>query len=126
MSSTSAPTPNNTFAIRLNRTVYWLMKYWLFLFSAILGLWILLPFLAPLFMHLGWDKLGNAIYLLYATQCHQLPQRSFFLFGSDSMYSLTDIQSIWQQTNNPLILRQFVGNADIGWKVAWSDRMVYM
>jgi uncharacterized membrane protein len=29
-------------------------------------------------------------------------------------------------TDNPLVLRQFVGNPAMGWKVAWSDRMVSM
>ena len=42
------------------------------------------------------------------------------------MYSLAEIQAAWQQTNNPAILRQFDGNAIMGWKVAWSDRMVSM
>lgn len=42
------------------------------------------------------------------------------------MYSLTDIQSAWQGTDNPLILRQFIGTPDMGWKVAWSDRMISM
>jgi uncharacterized membrane protein len=42
------------------------------------------------------------------------------------MYSLNEIQVVWQDTTNPLILRQFIGTPEIGWKVAWSDRMVYM
>ena len=42
------------------------------------------------------------------------------------MYSLNEIQAAWQQTTNPLILRQFIGNSEMGWKVAWSDRMVSM
>jgi uncharacterized membrane protein len=42
------------------------------------------------------------------------------------MYSLNDIQTAWQDTLNPLILRQFIGNPEMGWKVAWSDRMVSM
>jgi uncharacterized membrane protein len=42
------------------------------------------------------------------------------------MYSLEEIQSDWQKTDNPIILRQFVGNTRMGWKVAWSDRMVSM
>jgi hypothetical protein len=41
------------------------------------------------------------------------------------MYSLTEIQDIWQYTNDPLVLRQFVGEASVGWKVTWSDRMVF-
>jgi uncharacterized membrane protein len=77
-------------------------------------------------MEIGWIGAGSAIYLIYATQCHQLPQRSFFLFGNQPMYSLSEVQSTWQNTNNPAILRQFIGEAGIGWKVAWSDRMVFM
>lgn len=42
------------------------------------------------------------------------------------MYSLAEIQTAWQDTANPLVLRQFIGNPEMGWKVAWSDRMVSM
>jgi uncharacterized membrane protein len=42
------------------------------------------------------------------------------------MYALQEVQTAWQNTNNPIILRQFVGNEAMGWKVAWSDRMVSM
>ncbi|HEX6384951.1 MAG TPA: DUF2085 domain-containing protein [Anaerolineae bacterium] len=116
----------HTAAIMANRLVYYLSRYWLLLLTLLLGLWVGLPWLAPVFMKLGWTGAANAIYLLYAPQCHQLPQRSFFLFGDKPMYSLSEIQAAWQATNNPLLLRQFVGNADMGWKVAWSDRMVAM
>src|SRR5688572_24035218 len=77
-------------------------------------------------MHLGFTSAAKAIYLIYSFQCHQLPERSFFLFGREAMYSLTEIQNVWQTTTNPLILRQFIGNPEMGWKVAWSDRMVSM
>ncbi|MBI3360516.1 MAG: DUF2085 domain-containing protein [Chloroflexi bacterium] len=40
------------------------------------------------------------------------------------MYSLEEIQAAWQKTNNPIVLRRFIGNETMGWKVAWSDRMV--
>jgi uncharacterized membrane protein len=55
---------------------------------------------------------------------HQLPERSFFLFGRMPMYSLAQIQGAWQASTDPMVLRQFVGNASMGWKVAWSDRMI--
>ncbi len=42
------------------------------------------------------------------------------------MYSLPEIQAAFQITNNPAILRQFIGNLDMGWKVGWSDRMFSM
>jgi uncharacterized membrane protein len=116
----------HVWAIRLNRLVYWLSRHWLLIISVLLGLYVGLPWLAPIFMTLGWTSAAKTIYLFYSTQCHQLPQRSFFLFGPELMYSLDVIQTAWQDTSNPAILRQFTGNPDMGWKVAWSDRMVYM
>jgi len=104
----------------------WFRHHWFLFFILTIGVYVGLPWLAPVFMKLGWTNAGNTIYLVYMTQCHQLPQRSFFLFGENPMYSLTEVQSIWKNSANPLVLRQFVGNTELGWKVAWSDRMVYM
>ena len=84
------------------------------------------PFLAPVLMHAGLDGAAKVIYFIYSWLCHQLPERSYFLFGSHFTYSLADIHNAWQQTNNPVILRQFIGSQSMGWKVAWSDRMVSM
>ena len=75
-------------------------------------------------MHLGWSGAGKTIYFIYSFFCHQLPERSFFWFGDKIMYPLNEIQAAWQDTINPLILRQFVGNETMGWKIAWSDRMI--
>ncbi len=94
--------------------------------SIILGIYVGLPFLAPVFMHAGWDGAARVIYFIYSWLCHQLPQRSFFLFGSKFTFSLAEVQNAWQNTLRPEILRQFIGNSQMGWKVAWSDRMVSM
>jgi len=102
----------------------WLSRHWFEVFLTLYGAWVFLPFLAPLFMHVGWDGAGKAIYLVYSFFCHQLPERSFFLFGEKPMYSLPEIQSAWRDTLNPMILRQFTGNESMGWKIAWSDRMI--
>jgi uncharacterized membrane protein len=99
---------------------------WFALFGVIAGVYVILPFLAPVFMQIGWTGAGKVIYFIYSWLCHQLPQRSFFLFGTQFTYSLAEVQNAWQNTNNPLILRQFVGNPIMGWKVAWSDRMISM
>jgi uncharacterized membrane protein len=101
-----------------------LFRYWFVLFALFFGLFIGLPFLAPVLMHIGWRSAGIAIYSIYSFLCHQLPERSFFLFGPQFTYSLSQIQTAWQYTSNPLVLRQFIGNPEMGWKVAWSDRMV--
>lgn len=101
-----------------------LASHGLAIFFVVYGLWVWLPWLAPIFMHIGWAGAGRVIYFIYSFFCHQLPERSFFFFGQKTMYSLKEIQSAWQNTINPLILRQFIGNESMGWKLAWSDRMV--
>jgi uncharacterized membrane protein len=116
--------PNRIWAIRLNRLAYAFARHWFLVVTVVAGLYVGLPWLAPVLMKIGWNGAANALYAFYSTQCHQLPQRSFFLFGSKPMYSLSEIQSAWKYTNNPMILRQFIGNDVMGWKVAWSDRMV--
>lgn len=40
------------------------------------------------------------------------------------MYSLEHISKLDSSFVNLLALRRFIGNADMGYKVAWSDRMV--
>ncbi len=120
------PTSRSAFAIAVDRWIDRISRHWLLLFNLPIGLYVGLPWLAPVLMKLGWTTAGAVIYQLYSTQCHQLPQRSYFLFGPKVMYTLSEIQAMWQPTNDAAILRQFIGNADIGWKVAWSDRMVSM
>lgn len=102
----------------------WLASHWFETFLIVYGLWVWLPWLAPVLMHNGWGGPGRALYLIYSLFCHQLPERSYFLFGRMPMYSLTDIQAAWQDTINPMVLRRFIGNETMGWKVAWSDRMI--
>jgi len=104
----------------------WLGRHWFGGLVVLLALYAGLPFLAPLFMQLGWSSLAKLIYLAYSFQCHQLPQRSFFLFGDQAMYPLSDIQAYWGGSSNPIVMRRFIGLPGIGWKVAWSDRMVAM
>lgn len=99
---------------------------WITLFGVIAGGYVLLPFLAPALMAIGWSGPAKAIYFIYSFLCHQLPERSYFLFGPKLTYPLSEVQAAWQNTTNPLILRQFIGNPEMGWKVAWSDRMVSM
>lgn len=97
---------------------------WIKLFLWIYGLWVILPFLAPVLMQTGWVVQAKALYNLYSLFCHQLPQRSLFLFGQKSMYSLAEVQVAWRNTVDPSVLRQFIGDPAMGWKIAWSDRMI--
>lgn len=102
----------------------WISNHWFETFLILYGIWVWLPFLAPVFMKLGLSTAGNTIYFIYSFFCHQLPERSLFFFGEKTMYSLLEVQAAWQNTANPMILRQFIGNEAMGWKIAWSDRMI--
>ena len=102
----------------------WISHHWFETFLILYGVWVWLPFLAPVFMKLGLSSAGNAVYFLYSFFCHQLPERSLFFFGERTMYSLSEIQAAWQNTADPMILRKFIGNGTMGWKIAWSDRMI--
>lgn len=121
MNTTSISSPNTLTFYSFGN---WISKHWFEIFLTIYGIWVIIPWFAPVMMNLGWTSLGDTIYFIYSFFCHQLPQRSFFLFGEQSMYSLSQIQAVWQSTSDPMILRQFVGNSTMGWKVAWSDRMI--
>ena len=105
------------------RVDLWVSRHWLALFNTFVGAVVLLPYVAPLLMWLGLIDLGDRIYFLYTILGHQLPQRSIFLFGPRLMYSLPEITA-FTQSINPLALKDFVGNSQLGWKVAYSDRLM--
>ena len=68
--------------IRLINTVAnGMVRHFLAIITAIFGLWITLPWLAPVFAKLGWWGPANAIYTVYIFFCHQLPERAAILFG---------------------------------------------
>ena len=106
-----------------NRLFLALSQRWLVWLNLLLGIWVLLPWAAPVLMRIGATGPASLVYLFYAPQCHQLPQRSYFLFGDQLMIPLQDILTAYP-TDDPLSLRPFLGTPELGGKVAWSDRMV--
>lgn len=110
----------------LERTLHLVARHWIPVFIAASGLFVALPWLAPVWMHAGWTGPARAIYKVYSFFCHQLPQRSFFLYGPEPMPTLDQVVRAGAGSSDPFSLRQFVGTPDLGYKVAWSDRMVSM
>lgn len=108
-------------AIAADRLTSALNRHWLLIFNVMSGLFIGLTAVAPLLMALGLEGPAWLLYLAYAPNCHQLPQRSYFLFGPHGIdtYSLEQILA-WG--GNPNHLRSFVGNAEIGFKMAMAHR----
>lgn len=99
-------------------------RHWLAFLNLALGVVTLMPWLAPLFMHWGWSGAGRLVYMVYSFLCHQLPERSWFFFGSKISYSVQEIAAVWPDNKTLWGLRSFVGTPEMGWKLAWSDRMV--
>jgi len=112
--------------IKANNSTHknWLTEHWLVIFLVLYGVWVWVPFLAPVFMRMGWENPAKVIYWIYSFFCHQLPDRSYFFFGQRLSYSLSEIQDVWINTTDPLLMRGFIGSSEMGWKVAWSDRMI--
>jgi uncharacterized membrane protein len=119
-SSRHEPLPRSNIAQLIDRLVY---QHWLAFVLAVLFVFTLMPFLAPVMMTLGLTAVGEIIYTLYIPTCHQLPQRSWFLFGDKLTYTLAEIQQVYP-TSDAWELRFFYGTPEMGWKVAWSDRML--
>ncbi len=101
----------------------WLARHWFATANVVMGVFVLMPFVAPMLMAQGVPSIARAIYALYSLFCHQLPERSWFLFGQQTSYPMSRFVEL-AGGSNPLLLRQIVGNAELGYKVAYSDRMV--
>ncbi len=101
-------------------------RHWLAWANGARGLLWGLPWLAPVLMKLGMVGPARVIYALYSLLCHQLADRSFFLFGPRWMYSYTELLPFAPNADTWQGLRAFVGRPELGYKVAWSDRMVWM
>ena len=106
-----------------NRLVLGIARHWLALFNLAWGTYVLLPFVAPLLMFLGLEMPARVIYTVYSFMCHQLPDHSYFLFGN----SLTPLKPALEAAGMPgdlnlLQERQFIGNPEIGYKVAICQR----
>ncbi|NMB88804.1 MAG: DUF2085 domain-containing protein [Chloroflexi bacterium] len=116
-----------------DRFTRWMSHHYMVLFNFVVFLFVGLPFLAPVLMKSGIEVPGKVIYSIYSPLCHQLAFRSWFLFGEQPYYprALANVPGVInyeQLTNeNPVNVweaRSFVGNDQIGYKVALCERDV--
>ncbi|MEJ2600302.1 MAG: DUF2085 domain-containing protein [Anaerolineales bacterium] len=114
---------------------YWFSRHWLGVFNVFVLFYFGLPILAPVMMKAGLDAPAGVIYRGYSFVCHQLAFRSFFLFGEQSAYpraaaGVPGILTFQQATgmseastiNALYAARAFVGNPQIGYKIALCER----
>ncbi len=111
--------------ILADRFIFWLSNHWLAIFNTLAFLYVAPSFLAPLLMRLGAKGPATIIYTMYrVTGCHQLPQRSWFLFGPQFAYTLPELRAQLgaNAIPDPLALGRFIGNETLGYKVAFCQR----
>ena len=66
---------------RLNDGVQWGLSHWLLLVNGGAILYAGLPWLSPLAKASGHPLIGELLFRIYTPLCHQLPERSFFIYG---------------------------------------------
>jgi uncharacterized membrane protein len=113
-------------ATAADRLSAWLSRHWLALINVALAIYVGLPFLAPVLEKSGHPFGAQIIYSTYRALCHELPQRSYFLFGEKPVYSLQELADRVGQENLPLYPwpSPFNGNDQVGYKVALCQRDV--
>jgi uncharacterized membrane protein len=108
----------------LDRQIYRLAKHWLAVLNLVVGIYVLLPLLAPLLMVSGAPAVGRILYLVYRPACHQLPERSFFVFGPQPTYTLEELQALGaiSETDDIFARQRFLGALSAGYKMALCQR----
>jgi len=76
--------------IAIDKLIYHFARHWVLVIGFFLGLYALLPLLAPVLMASGLTGPSNLIYSGYRFACHQLPSRSFFIFGQQMAFCHRD------------------------------------
>lgn len=95
-------------------------SHWLALANLALGLYLALPLLAPVLMESGHPRTGQLLYTIFTPLCHQLPERSFFLFGEKWVYSYAELSRFL----GGVVPARYIGAVEIGFKAAVCQRDV--
>jgi hypothetical protein len=116
-----------------DRFTSWFSNHYMLVFNLIFLVYFAVPFLAPVFMKMGSTGAANIIYKVYRPLCHQLAYRSWFLFGEQAAYprTLAGVAGLvpYEQATgisslNVPASQDFIGNPQLGYKVAFCERDV--
>jgi len=137
------PEKENSIDSFMTRFSLRIARNWLRIALVVVGMYAILPWVAPTLMRLGATGPANALYTLYSPMCHQFAFRSIFLYGDQSFYPresvgtdlvpyetyAQDIESLNPSTGMDdftpeffIPARQFRGNEQMGYKTAICAR----
>jgi uncharacterized membrane protein len=105
-------------AVVLNRLVQFTAKRWLLIVNSALFVQAVLPSVPPVLMITGHASVARLLYTMFRPLCHQLPERSFFLFGPQFAYRFDELQRL---VGLDVALR-YIGDPVIGYKMAVCQR----
>jgi len=109
----------------VNRFANWIVKHWLAILNILFLVYVGLPFLAPMLMEVGAELPARVIYTIYRPACHQLPERSFFLFGESPVYSRAELPANGVADSNNVSAETYIAKmVNAGYKVAICERDV--
>jgi len=105
----------------VDRWVSFVSSHWLGVLNVIFLVYVGTPFLAPVFMAAGATLPARIIYTVYVPLCHQLPERSYFLFGDAHVYDLDELPPEVAE-EDILSRRSYIGDDEHGYKMALCER----
>jgi uncharacterized membrane protein len=115
----------------LEKFSYWLSNNYPLFIAAIITVFLIIPFLAPVLMKTGHENPAKVIYRTYSLFCHELAYRSYYLFGEQGFYprelahipdQITYEQMSGREATDTTFSRNFVGNSVTGYKIAICQR----
>lgn len=125
MTSTPSSARTSPLTRAANGLVIGMAHHWLAIFNTVWAVYLFTPFLAPIFMQLGWTAPAGVIYAIYSVLCHQLPDHSYFLFGPSLVPQAPELIAGGMTASASLFVeRAFIGSPEVGWKVALCQRDV--
>lgn len=109
----------------------WFATQYPWVITFFLLIYCIFPFLAPILQQNGKSHAANVIYKTYSILCHQLAFRSYFINGQQTFYprelaKIKGYRSYEEVTgfsgDDIEVARNFIGNSELGFKVAMCER----
>lgn len=114
-----------------DRFSFWFSKYYVWVITGIVAIFIGFPLLAPVLMETNHKGSAKVIYSVYSLFCHQLSYRSYFIYGEQAYYPrelagipnfITYEEATGKSATDIKFAQQFTGNDKLGYKVAICER----